>query len=180
MSQINPYMVLGVSNDTNDEEIKQEYKRKALKYHPDKIKDESKRKRYETKFKLIKDAYEEIVKQRQQPTTVSQTFNNQQNFGVSPFTTLFQDVFQRMNDFDTMGQQFEQRIGNLSKTFANLDVNHNQGNNSGGNFYSKRVFFSNVNGKKIKKVEENMNGQIHQYEEYDDSQANRTQQLKKN
>lgn len=180
MTQINPYMILGLSNDASDEEIKQEYRRKVLKYHPDKIKDESKRTRYETKFKLIKDAYDEIVKQRQQPTTVSQTLNNQQKFGAFPFTTMFQDAFQRMNDFDAMSQQFEQRIGNLNKTFANLDVNHNQGNSAGGKFYSKRVFFSNVNGKLIKKVEENNNGQIHQYEEYDDSQTNRTHQLKKN
>jgi len=179
-------MVLGLSNDASDEEIKQEYKRKALKYHPDKIKDESKRKRYETKFKVIKDAYEEIVKQRQQQSSLASSQRSRfshPHAGMPPFTTIFQDMFQRMNDFDTMGQQFEQRIEDLHKSFTNIDVNHDEPRKKPdtGNFYSKRVFFSNINGKKIKKVEENMNGQIHQYEEYDDNgNATRTQQLKKN
>ena len=164
----NPYMILGLSNDATNEEIRQEYKRKALKYHPDKIKDEIKRKKYETKFKLIKEAYEEIMKQRQQKQV--------QVHEMSPLTTMFQDMFQRMNDFDTMDKNFENRIQNLHKTFNTIDVNQS----NKGNFYSKRVFYSNINGKKIKKVEENINGQIHQYEEYDDRQPNNVHQLKKN
>lgn len=51
------YAVLGVSNDSNEEEIRRAYKRLALRYHPDKNPDAD----AEEKFKQIAQAYEVLT-----------------------------------------------------------------------------------------------------------------------
>ncbi|XP_030623112.1 dnaJ homolog subfamily B member 5 [Chanos chanos] len=51
------YAVLGVSNDSNEEEIRRAYKRLALRYHPDKNPDAD----AEEKFKVIAQAYDVLT-----------------------------------------------------------------------------------------------------------------------
>lgn len=51
------YSVLGVSNDSNEEEIRKAYKRLALRYHPDKNSDAD----AEDKFKQIAQAYDVLT-----------------------------------------------------------------------------------------------------------------------
>lgn len=51
------YSVLGVSSDSNEEEIRRAYKRLALRYHPDKNPDAD----AEDKFKQIAQAYDVLT-----------------------------------------------------------------------------------------------------------------------
>lgn len=130
---MDPYSVLDVSKSESLDNIKKIYKKKAIKYHPDKAPQEKKEK-YEKKFKLYKEAYEQIIKDKENNI-------NHKN--------LFDDFF----NFDIFDQ--------MEKKMNNMKLNNN------GNYYSKSVYISNINGKKMKKVEENINGNIHQYEEFD-------------
>lgn len=54
MAGVDYYKVLGVKKDSSKEEIKKAYRKLALKYHPDKAKDD---KIAESKFKEISEAY---------------------------------------------------------------------------------------------------------------------------
>ena len=59
-----PYVVLGVSPNATDEEIKQAYRALARNYHPDKYRDSDLADLAEEKMKEINAAYEEIRKGR--------------------------------------------------------------------------------------------------------------------
>lgn len=63
-----PYQVLGLGPSATQSQIKQSYRKLCLKYHPDKNRDNPKRKEFESKFKDVQDAYERIgtAKSRQQ------------------------------------------------------------------------------------------------------------------
>ena len=52
------YDILGVQTNSSKDEIKKAYKKLALKYHPDRVKDASKRDEAEKKFKEISSAYD--------------------------------------------------------------------------------------------------------------------------
>lgn len=60
------YKILGVSQNSSDEEIKKAYRKLAIKYHPDKVSylGEDFRKDAEEKFQKINEAYEKIKKDR--------------------------------------------------------------------------------------------------------------------
>jgi len=58
----NPYEILGVSQNSSEDEIKKAYKKLALEHHPDKFTDENEKKLHEEKFKEINEAYQQITK----------------------------------------------------------------------------------------------------------------------
>ena len=146
MPKVDPYTILGISSESSDEEIKKHYKKKALKYHPDKITDNTKKSKYEKKFKLITEAYEEIKNLREKKQ-------------IQPINPLLDNMFSKINTFNSIENELENRMQNLQKHFGNLSTNDK------GNFYSRSIMISNINGKQFKKVHENINGNIHQYEE---------------
>lgn len=61
-----PYTVLEVARDASDADLKKAYRRLALKFHPDKVRDmgEAYAKQAETRFLEVQDAYETVKKLR--------------------------------------------------------------------------------------------------------------------
>lgn len=60
-----PYQVLGVSPNASDEEIKKAYRELSRKYHPDSCVDNPFSDLAEEKFKQVQEAYDTIMKQRE-------------------------------------------------------------------------------------------------------------------
>ena len=61
-----PYAVLGVKYDATDEEIKKAYRQKSRLYHPDANINNPNKAQAEEKFKQVQQAYEQIMKDREQ------------------------------------------------------------------------------------------------------------------
>ena len=61
-----PYAVLGVKYDATDEEIKKAYRQKSRLYHPDANINNPNKAQAEEKFKQVQQAYDQIMKDREQ------------------------------------------------------------------------------------------------------------------
>ncbi len=62
-----PYKVLGVSRDASDEEIKKAYRQLSRKYHPDANINNPNKDKAEEMFKIVQEAYEQIMYEKQHP-----------------------------------------------------------------------------------------------------------------
>lgn len=80
-----PYEVLGVRENSNDEEIKIAYKQLAKKYHPDKYLDNPLSDLAEEKFKTINIAYDQLMKSGRNTSNSRQ--KNQQYGGSSSYSS---------------------------------------------------------------------------------------------
>lgn len=61
-----PYRVLEISRDASDEEIKKAYRHLSRRYHPDANINNPNKAQAEEKFKQIQEAYNQIMKEREQ------------------------------------------------------------------------------------------------------------------
>ena len=66
---IDPYQVLGISRGTSDDEVKKAYRALSRKYHPDANVNNPNKEQAEEKFKQVQQAYDQIMKERQQGST---------------------------------------------------------------------------------------------------------------
>ena len=81
-----PYQVLGVSQDASEEEIKKAYRKLSRMYHPDANINNPNKAQAEEKFKEIQQAYQQIMKQREQG---SSPYGNQgYGYGTVSYTHL--------------------------------------------------------------------------------------------
>lgn len=66
---MDPYQVLGVSRNASDDEIKKAYRSLSRRYHPDANVNNPNKDQAEEKFKQIQQAYDQIMKEKQQGTS---------------------------------------------------------------------------------------------------------------
>ena len=59
-----PYKVLGIERDATDEEIKKAYRSLSKKYHPDANINNPNKDKAEEMFKLVQEAYQQIIYER--------------------------------------------------------------------------------------------------------------------
>lgn len=95
MSQRDYYEVLGVSKDASQDEIKKAYRKKAMKYHPDRNKENP---GAEEKFKEASEAYE-VLRDEQKRQRYDQ-FGHQGVNGGGGFRSDagFEDIFSRFSE----------------------------------------------------------------------------------
>lgn len=65
-----PYKVLGIQADATEEEIKKAYRALSRKYHPDANINNPNKAQAEEKFKEIQQAYNQIMKEREQESGI--------------------------------------------------------------------------------------------------------------
>ena len=66
-----PYKVLGISRDATDDEVKKAYRKLSRIYHPDANVNNPNKAQAEEKFKEVQQAYDQIMKEREQGTSNS-------------------------------------------------------------------------------------------------------------
>ena len=130
------YSVMELPDNSSEDEVKRQYKKLAIKYHPDKNSNKSKEERdiCEKKFKEISEAYEILTNKQKYNNIIG---NNHHNFNINPHD-LFSQIFNQSNS-QHFNVQFGSNMPNIIQTSTTIKI---------------------VNGKKIVTVIENRNGNI--------------------
>ena len=66
-----PYKILGISRDASDDEVKKAYRQLSRKYHPDANVNNPDKDKAEEMFKLVQQAYQQVMYERQHPYSTS-------------------------------------------------------------------------------------------------------------
>ena len=82
----NPYQVLGVTPNASSDELKKAYRELSRKYHPDSYVDNPLSELAEEKFKEVQEAYDQIMRERENGggTSYGQTFYGSNGGGEDP------------------------------------------------------------------------------------------------
>ncbi|MBR0164263.1 MAG: DnaJ domain-containing protein [Lachnospiraceae bacterium] len=89
-----PYKVLGLTRDASDDEIKKAYRKLSRKYHPDANMNNPNKEKAEEMFKLVQQAYEQIMYEKEHPYARADE--------TSSYGSSYQD-YREEGDFDPFG-----------------------------------------------------------------------------
>lgn len=78
---IDPYQILGVSQDASEDEIKKAYRSLSRKYHPDANINNPNKEEAEAKFKEVQQAYQKIMDERARGYSGGGAYGNGSPFG---------------------------------------------------------------------------------------------------
>ena len=78
-----PYKVLGISRDATDDEIKKAYRQLSRKYHPDANVNNPDKDKAEEMFKLVQQAYQQVMYERQHPYSSGSAYGGRPQGGTS-------------------------------------------------------------------------------------------------
>jgi len=136
------YNILEIPQNSSKEEIKKAYKKLALKYHPDKQNDKSEEEKTkaESNFKKIAEAYDMLMNPEKFNNTNNQSFRRS---NIDP-----NELFKQFFNINIGTNQFSSR----------MNININGLNNTSSNCVMRTSSISIVNGKKIEKIRETING----------------------
>eukprot|EP01083_Nonionella_stella_P298024 1011861_1 len=163
------YEILGVDKDVDQKAIKKAYRKLALKWHPDRNRDNQKE--AEQKFKEIGQAYEVLSDPRKRKAY--------DNGGMDKVFMDFGDIFEHFNEnsfFDDIFGDNDPFLRN-NNLFSQFNMNDDFGGFSsfssssfggfgGGNVMSQSISTTYINGKKIttKKMTKNGESIVEKYE----------------
>ena len=82
---IDPYQVLGIARGASDEEIKKAYRSLSRKYHPDANVNNPNKDQAEERFKQVQQAYDQIMKEKQQGAGYGGYGSSQDEYGYGGF-----------------------------------------------------------------------------------------------
>ena len=145
-----PYHVLGFDGRVSDEEVKKAYKKLAVKWHPDKNKDNEEE--ATKKFKEISEAYQKIIKG---------DINNFNNMGNYDAEELFRQMFNNFN-FGSGGIP-NNRSTNHYPTRSNVhfvNINDILRANQMPRQHFTTTTVRTVNGVTTTTIEQNLNGNV--------------------
>lgn len=108
-----PYKVLGISPNASNDEVKKAYRDLSRKYHPDSYADNPLAGLAEEKFKEVKEAYEQIMQQRQ-------------NYGGSSYTGDYSSSYSGNESADMMKVVNYINSRNFSQAIALLNTMNNR------------------------------------------------------
>lgn len=128
--------ILEVSPNSKEDEIKKAYRKKALKYHPDKNTDED----AAEKFKEIGEAYA-LLTNKNKGVPIR---------NINPHD-IFKDIFK-----GEMGININ-NINNINNMFSTFSINTPGTNMGNNNFVSRSSQIQIINGKKIETIIEQSN-----------------------
>jgi molecular chaperone DnaJ len=136
------YNILEIPQNSSKEEIKKAYKKLALKYHPDKQNDKSEEEKTKaaSNFKKIAEAYDMLMN--------PEKFNNNNNQSFRRSNIDPNELFKQFFNINIGTNQFSSR----------MNININGLNNTSSNCVMRTSSISIVNGKKIEKIRETING----------------------
>ena len=140
------YKELEIDNNASDDEIKKAYRKMAVKYHPDKNPDN--KEECEDKFKKISEAYQALSDKEKY---MRENASNSQRSGPMPGFINPDELFK---------QFFNMNIGGGVNPFSsrmNININGMNLNNS-SNCIMRSSSISFINGQKIEKITETING----------------------
>lgn len=96
MSKLDYYDVLGISKDASEDEIKKAYRKKAMKFHPDRNSDDPEAER---KFKEASEAYEVLGDEQKRQRYDQFGHRGLNGGGAAGFEDIgFDDIFSRFSD----------------------------------------------------------------------------------
>lgn len=161
-----PYVVLGVSRDATNDEIKKVYRKLCRKYHPDANIDNPNKAQAEEKFKEIGEAYRTIMDQR--------SGKNTDSFSGYSQNSDFSDSRLRAASTYIQRGYFREAINTLNSItdrnamwyYLSAIANARLGNNIMAREYAKTAYSMEPNNPTYQRLYQSLNGEGEYYRTY--------------